>query len=88
MTAATFAAVFAALYAAHSVGDHWLQTHHQSCRKGHKGQAGHIACLRHVATLTITKMVAIALVMLVTGLRLDGSIHLCQFPQNIRSRKL
>jgi len=73
MTAATFAAVFAALYAAHSVGDHWIQTHRQACGKGAPTRAGRLACARHVATLTVTKAVALGLVMLVTGLRLDGT---------------
>ncbi|MEU8383970.1 transcriptional regulator [Streptosporangium sp. NPDC048865] len=72
MTAAMFAAVFAALYVAHSVGDHWVQTHGQACGKGAPTRAGRMACARHVATLTLTKMIAIGLVMLVTGLRLDG----------------
>ncbi|MEU8035593.1 transcriptional regulator [Streptosporangium sp. NPDC049078] len=70
---ATFAATFGALLAAHSVGDHWVQTHGQACAKGAPGWAGRIACAKHVATLTITKVVAVALVMLVTGLRLDGT---------------
>lgn len=73
MTAAvTFAASFGALYAAHSVGDHWVQTHAQACTKGAPGRTGRLACARHVATLTGTKMIALGLVMLVTGLRLDG----------------
>jgi len=69
---ATFAAMFGALFAAHSVGDHWIQTHHQACAKGAPTAAGRLACARHVVTLTGTKMIALGLVMLVTGLRLDG----------------
>ena len=50
MTAAvTFAAVFASLYAAHSFGDHWVQTHHQACGKGAPTAAGRLACFGHVA---------------------------------------
>jgi hypothetical protein len=30
-SAAVFAAVFVALYVGHTVGDHWIQTHHQAC---------------------------------------------------------
>ncbi|MFF0790588.1 transcriptional regulator [Streptomyces spiralis] len=56
MTAATFAAVFVALYVAHSVGDHWVQTSHQSAHKGHFGWVGRLADARHVATLTATKV--------------------------------
>lgn len=70
MAAATFAAVFCALYAAHSVGDHWIQTHGQACAKGGAGWAGRIACAGHVATLTLTKAAALVAVVLVTGLSL------------------
>ncbi|MFF4198272.1 DUF3307 domain-containing protein [Nonomuraea sp. NPDC001831] len=74
MTAvATFAGAFAALYAAHSVGDHWVQTHRQACGKGARTVAGFRACLTHVATLTLTKAFAIAAVMAVTGLRLTAA---------------
>ncbi|MEU8040844.1 transcriptional regulator [Streptosporangium sp. NPDC049078] len=69
---ATFAAVSFTLLAAHSFGDHWVQTHRQACAKGAPTRAGRAACARHVATLTITKAVALGLVMLVTGLRLDA----------------
>ena len=57
--AATFAAVFAALYAAHAVADHWVQTQHQADHKGHPGWPGRIACAAHVATYTITALVAV-----------------------------
>lgn len=70
MSATTFAAVFAALYAAHSVGDHWVQTHHQALTKGGQGRAGRIACATHVGTLTLTKAAALVAVVLVTGLSL------------------
>ncbi|SDP46070.1 Protein of unknown function [Streptomyces sp. cf386] len=56
MHAATFAAVFIALYVAHSVGDHWVQTSHQSAHKGRPGWVGRLADARHVATLTLTKV--------------------------------
>ncbi|GAA3158440.1 hypothetical protein GCM10010466_56480 [Planomonospora alba] len=65
---AAFAATFAALFAAHSVGDHWVQTHHQACAKGAPTAAGRLACLRHVATLTATKAAALAALALATGL--------------------
>jgi hypothetical protein len=67
--AATFAAVFVALFAAHSVGDHWVQTHHQACAKGGPGWAGRLACGRHVATLTLTKLAVLVPVALVLGLQ-------------------
>jgi hypothetical protein len=54
MTAAVFAACFAALYTAHQVADHWLQTPAQAAGKGGPGWTGRLACARHVATLTLT----------------------------------
>ena len=66
--AGTFAACFAALYAAHEVGDHWFQTHRQACGKGAAGWAGRVLCARHVATLTMTKAAALGLVTVVLGL--------------------
>ncbi|KOG25966.1 hypothetical protein ADK35_08045 [Streptomyces viridochromogenes] len=65
---ATFAAVFVALYVGHTVGDHWVQTHHQACIKGGPGWAGRLACGRHVLGLTLTKGVILAPVVLVLGL--------------------
>ncbi|MFE4855789.1 DUF3307 domain-containing protein [Streptomyces sp. NPDC056670] len=56
MDAASFAAVFVALYVAHSVGDHWVQSSHQSMTKGHPSWVGRLADARHVATLTLTKV--------------------------------
>jgi len=65
---AVFAAVFAALYAAHELGDHWVQTHHQALTKGRPDTIGRLACLRHVATLTVVKAAALVLVVLVCGI--------------------
>lgn len=69
MLAAVFAAVFIALYVAHSVGDHWVQTNRQSARKGLPGWTGRLACARHVLTLTLTKAVVLAAVALLLDLR-------------------
>lgn len=60
MTAATFAAVFVALYVAHSVGDHWVQSSCQAADKGKPGWTGRLACGRHVLGLTATKAVVLA----------------------------
>ncbi|WP_019635123.1 DUF3307 domain-containing protein [Actinomadura atramentaria] len=57
-----FAGVFAALFAAHEVADHWVQTHTQAVRKGSPGWVGRLACARHVATYTATLTVVLALV--------------------------
>lgn len=78
-SAAAFAAIFAALYAAHSFGDHWVQTHGQACTKGAPSVAGRLACLRHVCTLTITKAVAVCAVVLVTDLPVQPAALLLGF---------
>ncbi|TYB47874.1 DUF3307 domain-containing protein [Actinomadura chibensis] len=63
-----FAAVFVALYAAHEVGDHWLQTHGQACGKGAPSWRGRVLCVRHVAVLTAVKAAAVTLAAVVLGL--------------------
>ncbi|GIJ10716.1 DUF3307 domain-containing protein [Micromonospora andamanensis] len=65
----TSAAVFAALYAAHQVGDHWIQTQHQADHKGRPGWAGRWACVKHCATYTATGVVALVLLAGFTGWR-------------------
>ncbi|WP_326678618.1 transcriptional regulator [Streptomyces sp. NBC_01237] len=72
MTAATFAAVFVALFVAHSVGDHWVQTSCQSAAKGLPGWTGRLAVARHVATLTTTKLLVLAPVAYLLGLDLSA----------------
>ncbi|PMR58470.1 transcriptional regulator [Verrucosispora sp. ts21] len=69
--AAVFAAVFATLYAAHQVADHWIQTQHQADCKGQPGWAGRLACAAHVATYTATAVLALVFLIAGTGLRLD-----------------
>ena len=84
--ASTFAAVFVALYVAHSVGDHWVQTSHQSAHKGRPGWVGRLADARHVATLTATKVAVLLPVVwlldlhlsvlgMVAGLGIDAVTH-------------
>jgi hypothetical protein len=68
---AAVAAVFGALYAAHQVGDHWVQTQHQADHKDLPGWPGRLACLEHVATYTATAVVALAGLAVVTGWRAD-----------------
>ncbi|MFF1721092.1 transcriptional regulator [Streptomyces sviceus] len=86
MHAAMFAAVFIALYVAHSVGDHWVQTSHQSAHKGRPGWVGRLADARHVATLTLTKVAVLipaaallglhlSVVGVVVGLAVDAVTH-------------
>lgn len=66
---ATFAATFAAFYAGHHVGDYWTQTDRQAKHKGAAGREGRLACLAHVATYVWTQAIMLALLMIVTGLR-------------------
>ncbi|MFF4701411.1 transcriptional regulator [Streptomyces chattanoogensis] len=68
--AITFAVVFAVLYVAHSVGDHWVQTSCQSADKGKPGWAGRLAGARHIATLTATKILLLLPVAALLGLNL------------------
>ena len=53
-TPATFAAVAVTIYAAHQVGDYWVQTSDQAARKGLPGWEGRLACADHVGTYTLT----------------------------------
>ncbi|MCT9141736.1 transcriptional regulator [Streptomyces violarus] len=69
--AATFAAVGFALFVAHSVGDHWVQSSCQAATKGLPGWAGRLACGRHVLGLTLTKLVVLVPVVLVLGLEVS-----------------
>ncbi|MEU0631067.1 transcriptional regulator [Streptomyces sp. NPDC005989] len=72
MTVSTFAAVFVALFVAHSVGDHWVQTSCQSAHKGLPGWTGRLAGARHVATLTATKLALLVPVAFLLGLHLSA----------------
>ncbi len=66
-SAGVLAAVFGALYAAHHVADHWVQTQHQAETKGCPGWAGRWACLKHVVTYTVTSLLAVLAVVWRTG---------------------
>lgn len=80
-SALSFAAVFAALYAAHQVGDHWPSTHHGAVHKGlTRSEAlaaglgawtGPRACAAHVATYTATAVLFLAVLVWRTHLPLD-----------------
>lgn len=61
--------VFAALYAAHQVGDHHVQRDCDAQAKGLPGRAGQLACLRHVTSYTATAAVALAATHAATGVR-------------------
>ena len=71
MSALIFSAVFAALYAAHMLADHWTQTHHQAMTKGRPGWAGRRTCAAHVLSHTATAAALLAVTAWRTGLHLD-----------------
>lgn len=66
--ATVFASAFAALYVAHEVGDHWVQTHRQALAKGGPGWAGRLSCAAHVATLTTVKALTLGVVVVLLAL--------------------
>ncbi|MCI3225834.1 transcriptional regulator [Streptomyces sp. NP-1717] len=72
MLAATFAAVFVALYVGHSVGDHWVQSSCQAADKGKPGWVGRLADARHVLGLTLTKLILLVPVVLLLDLRVSA----------------
>jgi hypothetical protein len=67
---AVFAAVFAGLFCAHHLADHWIQTQHQADCKGRPGWSGRLACAAHVGTYTLTAAAALAVLSLVLSLPL------------------
>ncbi|MFD6988747.1 transcriptional regulator [Streptomyces sp. NPDC059943] len=71
MLAATFAAVFVALFVGHSVGDHWVQSSCQAAKKGLPGRVGRLADARHVLGLTLTKMILLVPVVLLLDLHVS-----------------
>lgn len=69
---AGFSTVFAALFVAHQVGDHWVQSQGQADGKGKPGWAGRWACLAHVTTYTLTCAVLVLLVATCSGMPLSA----------------
>lgn len=69
-TAATYAATYAVLHAAHTIGDHWVQIDSHATAKGEPGPAGRRACALHVATYTATQAAALAAAHHLLGLHL------------------
>lgn len=64
-----FAAAFAALYAAHHVGDYWIQTDHQARHKGEAGAVGRVNCATHVLTYVSTQALTLGVMWLALGYR-------------------
>jgi hypothetical protein len=71
MGPAAFAAVAASAYAAHQVGDYWVQTGYQAMVKGEPNWAGRWACALHVWSYTLTLYAFLIIMSAWTGLRLD-----------------
>jgi hypothetical protein len=61
-----FAGIAVALYAAHHVGDYWVQTDHQAQHKGKPGEIGRSACVRHCVSYVFTQAFFMVAVMLCT----------------------
>lgn len=62
---------YAALTAAHEVGDFWVQRDADAVTKGKPSRAGAAACARHVASYTATQALALAAANRRLGLGLD-----------------
>lgn len=73
--AGEFAAVAVALYAAHHVGDYWVQTDHQARHKGDAGPDGALQCLLHVISYLATQQAL--LIIMIVALRLELSVVGC-----------
>ena len=75
MTSSSFSSLFAvlyvAMYAGHTVADHWLQTDRQATCKALPGWQGRRACGAHVAVLTVLQAVVVAVVCWRVGARPD-----------------
>lgn len=70
MSTAVFAASVAALWVAHTVGDHWVQTDRQAQAKTRPGRPGRVACTLHVAGYLATQAAALLAVAAVAGMPL------------------
>lgn len=77
--AVIFTVIFVTLYAAHHVGDQWVQTHTQACTKGGTGWTARLACARHVLTMTMTKIIAVTVTAVATHLSLSISAAIIAF---------
>lgn len=60
--AATFVTTGFTMLIWHNVADHWVQTDQQATDKGRHDHVGVLACLRHVATYTITLSIMLGVV--------------------------
>lgn len=68
-----FAAIAAALYAGHHVGDYWVQTDEQARHKGDAGADGVLHCGAHVLSYLATQLAMV--LMLTVALDLPVTPH-------------
>lgn len=69
---ATFAAVGLTLYAAHHVGDYWVQRDEDARYKGDPGWVGRVHCLVHVITYVMTQTFFLIILVAGTGVRISS----------------
>lgn len=67
MNTGDFAAVAITLYAAHHVGDYWVQTDEDARDKSLPGTIGRLTCLHHVVTYLFTQGAFLLVLSLTTG---------------------
>lgn len=60
--AGDFAAIAVALYAAHHVGDYWVQRDVDAKHKGDPGTLGRLHCAAHVTTYLMTQVVFLIMI--------------------------
>lgn len=68
---APLAGYWVALYSAHQVADHWIQTQWQVDHKGLPGWRGRLACLAHVGTYGVTQLAALVALVLVADVAVN-----------------
>jgi hypothetical protein len=71
MTGDLFATAAIALYAAHHVGDYWVQSDSWAREKGMPTIDGRLACALHVLSYVMTQLVFLAAALIVTGVGPD-----------------
>lgn len=67
-----FAAIAITLYAAHHVGDYWVQTDNDAKHKGDAGASGVLHCLTHVLSYLATQTAFLLIVAVTLGLHFSA----------------
>lgn len=68
MSSGDFAAIAITLYAAHHVGDYWVQRDEDAKHKGDAGANGRLHCLHHVLTYLATQTAGLIVIALALGI--------------------